>query len=112
MMDLSNRVIIGSIVKKAAEAESKGKFGNRFRITTLGEIETIMSAEEVGWLKAFFSQSPKTFGFNGPYLGSVETPSDLVEIPPNWVGRGKRIREIPTQFVPAEAYQAFADMNG
>jgi hypothetical protein len=99
---------IKSLLEKGRAEQARNE---RFAVIGMEEFLSLFSEVEIVLIRKFLDLDPKSLEYRLPYLGAGDTPEDIVAI------KGQRYedtggsREIPCQFLPAKAYEAYTRMN-
>lgn len=99
---------IESVLSKKDQLE---KSGSAIAILDFDDLNKILTPDELQIAKKIRGVNPMDYGFKGPFLDLFPVPEDLVKIENQKYGYSEEENIIPIQFIPKEAYRAYANMN-
>ena len=101
--------IINSLVQKLDTL--KIEVPDSFVLLSFEELENRLSEEEKSLMRTILNIEPTKYGVKAPYLGIESVPQDIVAIKGQkyiWEGEEKNIA---TQYLPKNVYDAYLEMN-
>ena len=106
--DVRERKHIQSILNKSDKAFKK-KEG--VCIISFTDLFHILNKDEIKSIKNFLTINPHDYSFRGKFLGIHEPPQNLIPISGQKYLKGKKLKKISTQYVPAPVFKAYKKIN-
>ena len=84
---------------------------NKLPVLSFRRLYSILNGDEKLFVKNLLNQNPKTYGFNGPFLGIEKVPLFLKKIQGQKYTREREEEEIAQQYLPFQVWLAYKKLS-
>lgn len=103
----TNKKLVESILEKIEkEKDKKG-----FRVVTFDKLFDLLNKNEVDFIQELLKLDLLKYGFKGKFFGIHNVPNNLVEVKNQQYKLNSNLKDIDTQYLPQEGFNAYESLN-